>query len=93
MVQIRPPLPTLNPIRDRAEPGAEPKQFADAMHSFAVDAKLTHAKQFVVQSGVQGTPTIVVDGKYRVIGKSYDDMLRITNQLIARERSAGAAHP
>jgi len=73
--------------------GADPKQFADAMHSFAVDAKLTHAKQFVVQSGVQGTPTIIVDGKYRVIGKSYDDMLRITNQLIAQERSAGVAHP
>ena len=73
--------------------GADPKQFADAMHSFAVDAKLTHAKQFVVQSGVQGTPTIIVDGKYRVIGKSYDDMLRITNQLIAQERAAGAAHP
>ena len=73
--------------------GADPRQFADAMHSFAVDAKLTHAKQFVVQSGVQGTPTIVVDGKYRVIGKSYDDMLRITNQLITQERAAGAAHP
>ena len=73
--------------------GADPKQFADAMHSFAIDAKLARAKQFVVQSGVQGTPTLVVDGKYRVMGKSYDDMLRITNQLIAQERAAGAAHP
>ncbi len=72
--------------------GADPRQFADAMHSFAIDAKLTHAKQFAVQSGVQGTPTLVVDGKYRVLGKSYDDMLRITNQLIAQERAAGA-HP
>ncbi len=73
--------------------GADPKQFADAMHSFAVDAKLTHAKQFATQSGVQGTPTLIVDGKYRVLGKSYDDMLRITNQLIAQERAAGVAHP
>ena len=72
--------------------GADPKQFADAMHSFAVDAKLNRAKQFMMRSGVQGTPTVVVDGKYRVIGKSYDDMLRITNQLIAQERTAGA-HP
>jgi hypothetical protein len=30
----------------------------------------------------------VVDGKYRVLGKSYPDMLRITNQLIAQERAA-----
>jgi thiol:disulfide interchange protein DsbA len=72
--------------------GADPKQFADAMHSFAVDAKLNRGKQFMTRGGVQGTPTIIVDGKYRVIGKSYDDMLRITNQLIAQERAAGA-HP
>lgn len=69
--------------------GANPKQFADAMHSFAVDAKLNHAKQFMIRSGVTGTPTMIVDGKYRVLGKSFEDFLRITNQLIAQERAAG----
>ena len=72
--------------------GADPKQFADAMHSFAIDAKLNRGKQFMMRSGVQGTPTLIIDGKYRVIGKSYDDMLRIVNQLIAQERATGA-HP
>ena len=71
--------------------GADPKQFLDAMHSFAVDAKVNRAKQFMTRSGVQGTPTLVIDGKYRVLGKSYDDMLRIANQLIAQERAAGVA--
>ena len=33
-------------------------------------------------------PTLVVDGKYRVLGRSYEDMLRITDALIARERAA-----
>lgn len=75
--------------------GAEPKQFADAMHSFAVDAKLNRGKQFMIRNGVEATPTIIVDGKYRVLGKSYEDILRITNQLIVQERSArsGAARP
>jgi thiol:disulfide interchange protein DsbA len=68
--------------------GADPKQFLAAMHSFATDAKVNRGKQFMVRSGVGGTPTIVVDGKYRVLGKSYPDMLRITNQLIAQERAA-----
>ena len=68
--------------------GADPKQFLAAMHSFATDAKVNRGKQFMVRSGVAGTPTIVVDGKYRVLGKSYPDMLRITNQLIAQERAA-----
>jgi len=68
--------------------GVDPKQFLDTMHSFANDAKLNRAKQFMIRSGVEGTPTIVVNGKYRVLGKSYEDVLRITNQLIAQERAA-----
>ena len=71
--------------------GADPRQFLDAMHSFAVDAKVNRAKQFMTRSGVQGTPTLIIDGRYRVLGKSYDDMLRIANQLIAQERAAGVA--
>ena len=71
--------------------GADSKQFLDAMHSFAVDAKVNRAKQFMTRSGVQGTPTLIIDGRYRVLGKSYDDMLRIANQLIAQERAAGVA--
>ena len=71
-----------------AKYGADPKQFVDAMHSFATDAKLNRGKQFMLASGVQQTPTLVINGKYRVIGKSFDDMLRITDALIARERGA-----
>jgi thiol:disulfide interchange protein DsbA len=71
--------------------GVDPKQFLDGMHSFAVDAKLKRAKQFMLASGVEGTPTIIVDGKYRVTGKGDEDVLRITSQLIAQERAAGAA--
>jgi thiol:disulfide interchange protein DsbA len=69
--------------------GADPKVFADAMHSFTIDAKLARAKQFMVDSGVEGTPTLIVDGKYRVLGKSYEDQLRITDALIAQERATG----
>lgn len=69
--------------------GVDPKVFADAMHSFTIDAKLARAKQFLMSSGVEGTPTLIVDGKYRVLGKSYEDMLRITDLLIAQERAAG----
>jgi thiol:disulfide interchange protein DsbA len=68
--------------------GVSAKQFLDAMHSFAVDAKLKRAKQFMIASGVEGTPTMIVDGKYRITGKSDEDVLRIANQLIAQERAA-----
>jgi thiol:disulfide interchange protein DsbA len=69
--------------------GVDPKVFADAMHSFTIDAKLARAKQFMVDSGVEGTPTLIVDGKYRVLGKDYADVLRITDALIAQERVTG----
>ena len=58
------------------------------MNSFATSGKINKAKQFFIASGVNGTPTIVVNGKYRVEGKTYEDNLRIADHLIAMERAA-----
>ena len=58
------------------------------MNSFAVNGKLNKAKQFAVRSQIGGTPSLIVNGKYLVKGRSWDDMLRITDQLIAQERAA-----
>lgn len=68
--------------------GADPKKFAAAMTGKAVQAQLTQARDFLMRSEVEGTPTIVVAGKYRVQGKSADDVLRITDALVDRERAA-----
>lgn len=71
-----------------AKYGADPKQFASTMASFAVDAKLKRATQFMQRSGVDSSPSVVVDGKYRVTGKTLEDTLRITTHLVAKERAA-----
>lgn len=76
-----------------ARHGADPQQFISTMASFSVDAKLNKAKQFAMRSGIDSTPSVVINGKYRVKGKSFEDMLRIANQLIARERAAQGATP
>ena len=70
--------------------GVNPKTFADTMGSFSVVAKTNRAKQFAQRSKITGTPSLIVNGKYLVKGKSYEDMLRIADHLIARERAAGA---
>lgn len=70
-----------------AKHGADAKRFLADMHSFATEAKINRGKQFMLRAGVGGTPTLVVDGKYRVIGRSYEDMLRITDRLIEMERA------
>lgn len=72
--------------------GADPKQFRAAMDSFSTTAKVNRGRQFMVRSGVGGTPTIVVNGKYRVTGgRTYQDVLKITDQLIQKARAEAGA--
>lgn len=68
--------------------GADPADFARRMDSAPVEQKLRRADAFITRSGVDGTPTMVVAGKYRVLGKSPEDALRIVDALVARERAA-----
>lgn len=71
--------------------GADPAQFVETMGSFAVEGKLARARQFAQRSGVEGTPTLIVAGKYRVTGgpgATRADQIRIANQLVAMERAA-----
>ncbi len=58
-----------------------------------VDAKLAHAHQFALRSEVEGTPTLVVNGRYRILGTSHEDSLRIASQLIAQLRTATRHSP
>lgn len=67
---------------------ADAAEFAATMESFGTDAKLKRASQFIQRSGVDGTPSMVVAGKYRVTGNSLPDNLRIASHLVAMERAA-----
>jgi protein dithiol oxidoreductase (disulfide-forming) len=73
--------------------GVDPKRFAATMDSFATNAKLNRARQFLQRSGVDGTPSMVVNGKYKVTARSLEDTLRITHQLVQRERAAVQGEP
>ena len=77
--------------------GADPGQFTSSMQSFAVATKVNRAKQYINGAFVNGddpsTPSFLVNGKYRIKGKSQDDMLRILNQMIVAERAKRAAAP
>jgi thiol:disulfide interchange protein DsbA len=78
--------------------GANPGQFLNSMQSFAVATKMNRARQYMTEAFANGdqmgTPAFVVAGKYRVKGKTVDDMFRIINQLIVAERAKlGAAAP
>ncbi len=75
-----------------AQFGVEAKQFASNMKSFAVTGKFNKARQYIQTQQVTGTPTIMVNGKYRVLGgRSWEERLVIADALIAHERAQAAA--
>ena len=76
-----------------AKHGADSKRFLADMHSFATEAKINRGKQFMIRTGTNSTPSLVINGKYKVLGSSYEDMLRITDALVARERAASTGTP
>ncbi len=74
-----------------AEQGVDKATFLSTMNSFAVNAKIARAKQVVPRWGVEGTPSLVVAGKYRVLGGArggFEGMLDTVDFLVARERAA-----
>ncbi|MEO5629172.1 MAG: thiol:disulfide interchange protein DsbA/DsbL [Thermomonas sp.] len=77
--------------------GADPKQFVSSMSSFAIAAKINRGKQFILNAFTDddrpSTPTFIVNGKYRIKGKTVDDMFRILNQLVVSERAKAGGAP
>ncbi|MBS0462652.1 MAG: thiol:disulfide interchange protein DsbA/DsbL [Proteobacteria bacterium] len=72
-----------------ADYGPDPTVFASTMNSFPVNAKMVADHDQVLRWGVDGTPTMVVDGTWRVVmtrGGGPEGMLRTVDWLIARQR-------
>jgi thiol:disulfide interchange protein DsbA len=71
-----------------ADYGVDAKIFASTMQSFAVGAKVAAARDQETRWGVEGTPTIIVDGKYRVLETAAGPaaFLHAVDWLIAKQR-------
>jgi thiol:disulfide interchange protein DsbA len=79
-----------------ATQGVDRTKFLDTMNSFGVTAQVNRAKQFALRTGINGTPTIVINGKYRVevnSDRGFEGMLHTVDYLLARERALSAAAP
>jgi thiol:disulfide interchange protein DsbA len=76
--------------------GVDTKTFAARMRAFDIDAKVSAARdQAVTHWGVDGTPTIVIDGRYRVAltqAGGPEGMLRTVDWLIAKQRPLHRGH-
>jgi len=78
-----------------AEYGVSKEQFLATIESFPVGAKVANATRQVPLYQVEATPTIVVNGKYRVLAPGgedgYQKMLQVVDFLVAKERAAKVA--
>jgi thiol:disulfide interchange protein DsbA len=74
--------------------GVDRARFVSAMASKPVSAKLETARQFALRSGIQGTPTLIVNGKYRISPtreRGFDGMIKALDFVLAKERAAAKA--
>jgi thiol:disulfide interchange protein DsbA len=72
-----------------ASKGADAKKFAEAFNGFSMASKVQRADQDATAAKISGVPSLAVDGKYLVnneAASSYDDLLRITDAVIAKAR-------
>ena len=76
-----------------AQLGVDMKKYKPATQGLIPGGQLQKAREFALRSGVEGTPTLIVNGRYRVRGRTLDDNLRIASHLVAMEAAAlrGAA--
>ena len=84
-------LRSINDIADfLAAHGLDKRQFLSTAESFVVNGRLTQVQAAVRRYGITGTPSIVVDGKYRISAggqvASYDEMLQVADYLIEQQR-------
>ena len=71
--------------------GVKPADFIATTTSFAVETKVRRADELTKRYGIDGTPTVIVNGKYRVGPRSaggYEKIFDVVNMLIAKEQAA-----
>jgi thiol:disulfide interchange protein DsbA len=88
--QLKNPLPS---IADAAAfyqrtAGVKKENFIATANSFGVDVKVKRADALVIAYGADSTPTLIVNGKYRLSPSSaggYDQLSQLIKWLVAKE--------
>lgn len=81
--------PTIDDVaKFYAKYGVDPKQFVAVANSFSINTQMKRADDLVKAYGVDGTPTIIVNGKYRFTPGSaggYPQSIELAKWLVAKE--------
>lgn len=89
----KPTIPQLTAYYLRL-PGVNAKAFAAAeKYEPVLQAKAANARDFQVRSKIEGTPSLVIAGKYLVIGNSYDELLVNARRILVALAPTAKAKP
>ncbi len=85
--QDRLPLFDMNAIADFvAKNGVNRAKFVKYYQSFSVQSEVEHSGQMTTAYQIEGTPTLVVDGKYVITGLEPEDTIRVLDEVINKAR-------
>ena len=70
-----------------AQHGVDRKSFSDAFNAFSTGSKVMRNKQMQLAYGITGTPTLIVDGKYRITGLHPEDTIKVLTALVEKART------
>lgn len=74
--------------------GVDREALLSTAASFAVNAQIARNQKAVARWAIEGTPTFIVNGRYRVVvtqERGHDGLISTVEHLVARERAAAAA--
>ena len=81
--------PTIDDIaKFYAKYGVDPKEFIGVANSFSINTQMKRADDLMKAYGVDSTPTMIIDGKYRFTVPSaggYAQSIELTQWLVAKE--------
>lgn len=95
--RLKNPPPTLDDVAKfyARTAGVKAKDFLATAKSFSVEMNMKRADEWIKSGGVHETPTIVVNGKYRLTVTSAGgvaEMIDLIDWLVAKESGSGATH-
>jgi thiol:disulfide interchange protein DsbA len=69
--------------------GGNAEKFRAAFNAFGVQNKVQIARQLTQKMGIESVPMLIVEGRYHVLGDSFEEQIANLDALIAELRKSG----
>jgi protein dithiol oxidoreductase (disulfide-forming) len=88
--RIKNPQPTIDKVAAfyARTTGVDKARFVSVANSFSINAQMKSSDALIKAYRADSTPTIIVNGKYRITGQSAggaEELIRLVNWLVAKE--------